>query len=46
MREQVVILAVKYDETETAPPSQWDWSELADASVEVLLTGVIVKGDE
>lgn len=45
MKRQVVILDIAYDETEYDPPSQWDWPVLLETPVEVVLTGVLTKGD-
>lgn len=28
MKQQVVILKIKYDETEAYSPSNWNWSEI------------------
>lgn len=41
MKQQVVILAINYDETRFLPPSTWDFNELLETPVEIVMTGML-----
>lgn len=49
MKEQTVILTIRYDDTQDDPPSQWDWPVLLECDpddVDIELTGVLVSKEE
>lgn len=36
IKEQVLIIKVKYDDEDNYEPSRWNWSEMINSDVEVL----------
>lgn len=49
MKQQVVILKIKYDDTETCSPKSWNWSEILKCKgdcVEVMNYGRVEEVDE